>query len=197
MAGIEGLVRALHEGDEAAKTAAARALGTLAYEDPANHLLTPLDKRTVLIIIPPLVELLRDGSEEAQLYSVCALHYLACDNDHDSHAAAIAEAGGIAPLVELLRDSVCEFVEMWVAEVLNGIAHNNDTNMLAIALACGFEALVQLARRGRVTVDNQSVVYDAGVPAKRKAALVVAALLGDCVPDSVPREIKTVIGSYL
>ena len=193
MAGIEGLVRALHEGDEAAKTAAARALGTLAYEDPANHLLTPLDKRTVLIIIPPLVELLRDGSEEAQLYSVCALHYLACDNDHDSHAAAIAEAGGIAPLVELLRDSVCEFVEMWVAEVLNGIAHNNDTNMLAIALACGFEALVQLARRGRVSV----IVRDAGVPAKRKAALVVAALLGDCVPDSIPDDIKAAIGSYL
>ena len=40
-------------------------------------------------------------------------------------------------------------------------------------------------------------MHNAALPAKRKAALVVAALLGDCVPDSVPREIKTVIGSYL
>ena len=40
-------------------------------------------------------------------------------------------------------------------------------------------------------------MHNAALPAKRKAALVVAALLGDCVPDSVPREIKALIGSYL
>ena len=39
MAEIEGLVRALREGDDAAKTAAANALGTLAYDDDANIVL--------------------------------------------------------------------------------------------------------------------------------------------------------------
>ena len=39
--------------------------------------------------------------------------------------------------------------------------------------------------------------YNATLLAKRKAALVVAALLGGCVPDSVPRVIMAVIGSYL
>ena len=61
----------------------------------------------------------------------------------------------------------------------------------------GLEALVELARRGSVTVDNRSAVLGAGVPAKRKAALVVAALLCDFVSDSVPREIKGLIGPYL
>ncbi|KAH8063496.1 hypothetical protein JL722_2670 [Aureococcus anophagefferens] len=72
-------------------------------------------------------------------------------------------------------------------------------NAVAIALAIGLEALVQLARRGRVTynVFHGPVVRNAGVPAKRKAALIVAALLRDCVPDSVPRELKALIGPYL
>ena len=76
---------------------------------------------------------------------------------------------------------------------------------VAIAAAVGFEALVQLAQRGRVPLyvplynpptNELLIVRDAGVPVKRKAALVVAALLGDCVPDSVPRVIKAAIGSY-
>ncbi|KAH8055040.1 hypothetical protein JL722_8462 [Aureococcus anophagefferens] len=131
MAEIEGLVRALREGDDAAKAAAARALFVRALcGEPANRVL-------------------------------------------------IAEDGGIPPLA------------------LYNIAEDNDANAVAIAVTVGLEALVELARRGRVTVHRLSVAHNAGVPAKRKAALVVAALLGDCVPDSVPREIKTVIGSYL
>ena len=62
---------------------------------------------------------------------------------------------------------------------------------------------VELARRGSVTVNNQSVVRSAGIAAKRKAALVVAALLRACVPDEVRRRadvqdvIRGVIGAYL
>ena len=81
--------------------------------------------------------------------------------------------------------------------MLCNLAANNAANAVAIAAAVGFDALVQLARGGDVTVGNRSIVPNAGVPAKRKAALVVAALLRDCVPDSVPREIKAVIGPYL
>ena len=51
--------------------------------------------------------------------------------------------------------------------------------------------LVEGLEEGRVDVSN------AALPAKRKAALVVAALLDDSVPDSVPRDIRDVIVSYL
>ena len=81
------------------------------------------------------------------------------------------------------------------------LAWNNDANAVAIAAALGFDALVQLARRGRVNFKGYTLVRNAGLPAKRKAALVVAALLGDCVPDSagtrVPAVLKAAIGSYL
>jgi vacuolar protein 8 len=148
MAEIEGLVRALRralrEGDNAAKTAAARALGSLA----CSH----------------------------------------------ANSVLIAEAGGIPSLVELLRDgdAPTKYQARWTLGVL---ADNNASNAVAIAATVGLEALVELARRGRVTVDDRSVVSNAG--AKRKAALLVAALLGGCVPDSVPRVLKAAIGSYL
>ena len=50
-----------------------------------------------------------------------------------------------------------------------------------------------------MTVDNEPIVRDAGVPAKREAALVVAALLRDYVPEfkSAPGDIKAAIASYL
>ena len=146
MAYIAGLVRALREGDDAAKTAAAYALGHFAWENGANK-------------------------------------------------ALIVEAGGIPPLVELLRNR--RGPRAHAAFALGNLARNNDANTVAIAATIGLEALVQLARRGSVTVENGWVVSNPGLPAKRKAALVVAALLRACVPDSVPRDIKAVIGSYL
>jgi hypothetical protein len=57
------------------------------------------------------------------------------------------------------------------------------------------KVVVQLARHGRVISKEEWLVSNAGL--KRKAASVVAALLGDCVPDSIPRVIMAVIGSYL
>ena len=142
---IEGLVRALREGDDAAKTAAARTLGDLVGDNHANEVL-------------------------------------------------IAEAGGIPPLVQLVRDGARKTV---AANTLGILASNNDANAVAIAAAVGLKALVQLTRRGSVIANERLVVLNAALPAKRKAALVVAALLSDCVPDSVPREIKALIGPYL
>ena len=89
------------------------------------------------------------------------------------------------------------------AWALRNLADNNDANAVAIAAAVGLEAFIELVRRGRVTVDNRFLVRNAGVPAKRKAALVVAALLRACVPDElrsrvdVQDVIRGVIGPYL
>ena len=186
---IKGVVRALREGDDAAKVEAAHAMVNLSMENAVIK-----DMIVKAGGIPPLVELLRDGSVEAKQWAADALGNLA--HNHDASKVLIAEAGGIAPLVDLLRNGN-DFARSQAAWALRFLSRNNDANKVELAVAVGLEALVELARRGDVTVDNWSVLPNASVPAKRKAALVVAALLGDCVPDSVPREIKAIIGPYL
>ena len=115
---------------------------------------------------------------------------------NEANRVLIAEAGDIQLLVALLRH---DRTGTAAANALYNLARNNASNTVAIAAAVGLKALVQLARRGRVIVDNWLAVHGAGVPAKRKAALVVAALLRDSVPEfkSAPRDIKDIIGSYL
>ncbi|KAH8092080.1 hypothetical protein JL720_5657 [Aureococcus anophagefferens] len=194
MAYIVGLVDTLREGDDAAKAEAAQMLGEIAYDDMHQNLIAEAGG------IPPLVELLRDGSAEAKSDAANTLRNLADNNA--ANKVLIVEAGGIPPLVELLRNWYAKQQAAWA---LQNLARNNDANAVAIAVvAVGFEALIQLARGGRVSVDNGRggelfVVYDAGVHAKRKAALVVATLLRDSVPEfkSAPDDIKAAIGSYL
>ena len=142
-------------------------------------------------LIEGLVRALREGDDAAKM--------AAAENLFKYNGALIGEAGGIPPLVELLRDG-SEEAKVMAEWALHNLAHNNDANAVAVAVTVGsLEALVELTRRGRVTVDNRSAVPDAGVPAKRKAALVVAALLRDYVPEfkSAPRDIKGLIGTYL
>ena len=195
MAAFEGLVQALREGDDAAKTAAVRALGRLDWSE--------LGLMAEAGGIAPLVQLLRVGSAEAKYWAAAALCALAYNND--DNRVAIAAAGGIAPLVELLHNERGN-AKWRAAQALEWLALNNDANAVAVAADVGLEALIELARRGRVTVDmlgnladvhERRIVRNAGIAAKRKAALVVAALLGGCVPDSVPRVLKAIIGSYL
>jgi vacuolar protein 8 len=189
---IEGLVRTLREGDASAKTAAAQRLGDLAWGDDANWVLIAEAGG-----ITPLVELLRDCLPSRKRWPARVLGNLARDN---ANKVLIAEAGGIPLLLELVRNA--RDGDWWVAKgqaawALGNLARNNDANALAIALAVGLEAFAELARCGSVTIDGRSVVSFASAPAKRKAARVVAALLDDCVPESVPRDIRAVIGSYL
>ena len=131
------------------------------------------------------------------------LHFLARNND--ANTVAIAEAGGVPPLVDLLRDGSNGTDTKWqAADTLHRLAANNDANAVAIALAVGsLEALVELARHGSVTVDERWIVRNAGIASKRKAALVVAALLRACVPAEarsradVQDVIRGVVGPYL
>ena len=238
MAEIEGLVRALREGDDAAKLAAARSLHPLVQRNASDRVLfaeaggiPPIVEllrdgsadakqqaaraighlafgnaaaNKVAIAehggIPPLVELLRDGSADAKEQAVRAIGHLAFGNA--ANKALIAEAGGIPPLVELLRDGSAD-AKQQAANALWYLASTNDANAVEIAAAVGLEALVQLARRGRVTVNNQWILTHASLPAKRKAALVVAALLRGRVPvdarsrADVQDVIRAVIGPYL
>ena len=189
--GIPPLVDLLRDGSAEAKLSAASTLSILAYSNIANQNLIAKAGG-----VPPLVELLRDGSAHAKRSAASALHYLASRDSRD----LIAKAGGIPPLVDLLYDESAD-AELSAASALHYLAYNNDANAVAIAAAVSLEALVQLARRGRATVDSQSLRV--GVPGKRKAALVVAALLRACVPVEVRGQadvrdvIRDVIGPYL
>ncbi|KAH8056317.1 hypothetical protein JL722_7622 [Aureococcus anophagefferens] len=188
--GIPPLIELLQDGSAESKVAAAEILAYLAHYVDA-HAVAIADYGGV----PPLVDLLRDGSADAKESAAAALQSLAYHNA--ANILLIVEAGSIPLLVDLLRDGTSMKAKWEAAGALESLARNNDANAVAIAATIGIEALVQLARRGEVTVNNQWVVPNAALPAERKAALVVAALLGDSVPDSVPREVKALIGAYL
>ena len=184
-------VHTLREGDDASKTFAARALGNMACIKAATRV--PIAEAGG---IPLLLQLLRGPTEfvSDKYWAARTLGNLAYHND--ANKVAIAEGGGIPPLLQLRCGRI--FVPE-AAAALGNLVHGNDAHAVAVAATVGLEALVQLARRGRATVDSWLLVLNATLPAKRKAALVVAALLRDCVPEfkSAPRDIKAVIGSYL
>mgnify|MGYP001980854506 CR=1 FL=1 len=156
--------------------------------------------------IPLLVELLESWrSADARRYAAGALANIAHENAENK--IAIREAGAIPPLLALVEFGGT-YSRPMSEDALRMLAHNNEDNAIATALARGrVEAIVELARRGSVTIrtklwGNQGivdlvVVQNAGAGAKRKAALVVAALFRDCVEFPVPYDIKTAIASYL
>ncbi|KAH8058534.1 ubiquitin-protein transferase [Aureococcus anophagefferens] len=135
------------------------------------------------------------------------LSNLACNND--ANRVEIAKAGGIPPLVKLLRAGA----KLTAAVTLGHLACNNAANTVLIAKAGGIPRLVELLRDGSAdekpsrgaaaTVDDESLVLRVGAPGKRKAALVVAALLRACVPLEVRGQadvrdvIRDIIGPYL
>lgn len=95
MAQIRALVAALGAGVDTVTEPAAQELAKLAFGD---------DAAVVAIVeaggIAPLVELVRDGSEDAKEAAAWALSNLALNDDNEM---AIVEAGAIVPLVELVR----------------------------------------------------------------------------------------------
>ncbi|KAH8051874.1 hypothetical protein JL721_11018 [Aureococcus anophagefferens] len=148
--------------------------------------------------IPLLVQFLRGAGAGAKSEAVWALQNLAEHNG--ANKLAIAEAGGIPLLVELAREGGrrLTLTSRGAIVALGILAWNNDANAVAIAAALGFDALVQLARRGRVNFKGYTLVRNAGLPAKRKAALVVAQLIEATAPRTrVPAVLKAAIGSYL
>ena len=186
--GIEPLVQLLHDGSAMAKVRAVRALGSLAWNDANKVLIAEAGG------VPPLVELLRDGGPHGKQEAAAALRILSRNN---ANKALITEAGGIPLLVQFLRDGNLGAKPEATCALYN-LARNNDANAVAVAVAIGLEAIVELARRGRVNAGWTSIVENAGVPAKRKAALVVAQLIEATAPRTrVSRYIKAAIVSFL
>ena len=204
--GIAPLVELLRDGSAEAKAQAAEALAVLMFN---------VDNRALIAEaggIPLLVELLRDGTVGAKWSAAFALGKLAYDNAEGSGLAQelgtfvsneanqdlIAEAGAIPLLVQLLRDDGNWEAQGAARGTLLLLVHDNDANAVAVAVAIGLEAIVELARSGHVKIHDVSLVLNAGIPAKRKAALVVAQLIEATAPRTrVSRYIKAAIVSFL
>ena len=143
--------------------------------------------------IPMLIELLHVAHDPSKQWDAAQLLGTLSFDDTESKVA-IRQAGGIPPLLKLVNRGTGS-APSTAARALRTLASDNDDNAVAIALARGrVEAFVELARRGRVSVRGLGVVDNAGAAAKRKAALVVSALLRDF---PVPRDMKAAIASYL
>ena len=198
--GIEQLIDLLRVDSAEAKQRAATALCNLArrHDEIATRIAQPgLDG------IALLIKLLQHGNEEAKINAAQALRNVAYHENwgssvgtYEDNADQIVQAGAIPPLVGLLRDG--DDAKDAAAEALRCLAWTAIHCKVEIAAAVGFDAVVELARRGRVTVQRR-LVSNAALPVKRKAALVVAALLRDSVPGfkSALPDIKAAIGSYL
>ena len=76
--------------------------------------------------IPPLVALVRDGTDEQKKHATGAMGFLASDDDNN---IAIAKAGGIPSLVTLVRDGNEEQKEE-AAGALECLAENDDNEVL-------------------------------------------------------------------
>ncbi|KAH8052998.1 hypothetical protein JL720_14781 [Aureococcus anophagefferens] len=154
---VAGHVRALREGDDAAKTAAARALYTLAVMPGVAVGAEVRYSYRVMIVeaggIPPLVDLLRAGNAEANSEAARALCELAFNNA--ANKVLIAEAGAIPPLVELVRDRSADAklwaARAWASNALRRLAYYNAANQVQIAEAGGIPLLVELVRDGART----------------------------------------------
>ena len=159
--------------------------------------------------IPVFVALLSSssiGTRQSAADALLTLSHLDAENK-----VAIREAGGVPPLLALVESSGPISSIPWptdqrqnlhatAARALLSLSCDNDDNAVAIALARGrVEAFVELARRGRVVVCAEFFVENAGAAAKRKAALVVAALLRDFykLAGRIPRYARPIIESYL
>ena len=113
---------------------------------------------------------------------------------HTDNQVLIAEAGGIPPLVGLLRDGSAN-AKADAAWALGILARDNDANAVAIAVAIGFDAVVDLARGGQVHVDDGGWGRHASRAAKRKAARI---LLRKCLPRAIiPDVIAAATATFL
>ena len=100
--------------------------------------------------IPPLVALMRDGTDQQKPYAAAALGKFAQSGHLD---VAIAKAGGIPPLVALVRDGNDEQKEHAARALKNLCRERSETlkanpNVVLIAEAGGIPPLVALVRDG-------------------------------------------------
>ena len=194
---IAGHVRTLAHGDAAAKAEAALALWRLMHPHggvaPSEEHMNGITRAGAM---PLLVELLQSGGEGARC-AAGALVYLAWNDDNK---VAIAAAGGIAPLVEVVW-SGSDRAKGWAANALRNLAYYNPDNQVAIAATGAIAPLVALTRSGgqgaedaeaalknlaHDNVDNRVLIAEAKGDIKELVALARSAS-SDAAKDAAAR----------
>ena len=105
--------------------------------------------------IGPLVKLLASGSERVKLAAATALGNLAFNV---SLHAEFTSASAVAPLVRLLRLSVCATIQEEAARVLMGLTFDNVAHArAAVAVAGGIPRLVRLLQCGSFVAQMAAV----------------------------------------
>ena len=99
-----------------------------------------------------MVFLLHDRNEEVKYEAVQAPANLACNDDNQ---VAIFEAGGIEPLVPLLRHGGAR-AKFEAVRALANLAWESNASQVAIAAAGGIASLVVLLRDGREGAKSQA-----------------------------------------
>eukprot|EP00747_Dinoflagellata_sp_TGD_P020614 gnl/TRDRNA2_/TRDRNA2_127936_c0_seq3.p1 gnl/TRDRNA2_/TRDRNA2_127936_c0~~gnl/TRDRNA2_/TRDRNA2_127936_c0_seq3.p1 ORF type:complete len:175 (+),score=28.82 gnl/TRDRNA2_/TRDRNA2_127936_c0_seq3:168-692(+) len=110
--------------------------------------------------IPILVEILRDGDQEAQFLAAQTLGKLALA---DQNQAAFREAGAITPLIEVLKEDadlseegrVHERLQGWAAFALGNLAMDRENHDMVVGEG-GVEALIKVARDGGPEAQEQA-----------------------------------------
>ena len=161
--------------DETARGEAAGALSRLTM--PSSYfreaaMTAVLDATTASI--EELVLQTREGSSD-MLWSLVALWGLA--RSSADHKSAIAEAGGIAPLVELTRSGNAAAKEKAAAALAN-LAADSANNKAAIAEAGGIVPLVELAWCGNAAAEEKAAAALASLAFNADNAVAIAAAGG-------------------
>ena len=169
---IPALVDVVKNGSDRSKKHAASALWTLAVHHEGNKALIAASA------IVPLVQLLRDGSDDAKKAAARTLSQLAVDVVDAENRVAIAAAGAI-PLLVAAETGSHAGAKKWATAMLVALGIKNEDNEVAIAEARGIEALVQIARRGKIEFTFRSVIsYLPSAGARERVARLLAARRG-------------------
>eukprot|EP00959_Pyramimonas_sp_CCMP1952_P338499 7088846-Pyramimonas_sp.AAC.1 len=98
------------------------------------------------LIIPTLIEVLRKGNSEEKHYVAFAIRILT-ENTDTENSTLIKQAGGIGPLVYLLRTGNTE-CKIQSASALTELVRDDPENQKLVAQVGGIELLVDLLRTG-------------------------------------------------
>ena len=196
---VPALIKIVKTGSGLSKEQAALALSNLAFHDNQVH-----HDNQVLVAadgVVPLLDLLRDGNDSCKNSAAMALRNLSLwlsDN-----RVAIAAAGAI-PLLVAAETGSHAGAENHAAVALHNLGIGNADNQVAIAKARGAEALVRIARRGRIELPWQGRVlsYLPSAGARERVARLLAArrsvIICKILEDALPPEIAaSVVAPFL
>ena len=201
---VPALIEIVNTGSELSKAQATATLANLA----AGH----YDHKGLIAAagLVPLVDLVRDGSDSCKRSAAMALRNLCTSSTEfaqlSDNRVAIAAAGAI-PLLVAAETGSHAGVKEQASAALHNLGLDNVDNQVAIAKARGAEALVRIARRGRIELPWQGRVHSylpsagaservARLLAKRRGAIIRKILEDALLPEIATHVVAPFLGRW-